>query len=112
MKTDENTSIKARIDRIRQLSDEDQGSAQFYEAAILAQSVLHDTVGGGHPLMATLKNAVEASHWERAAAASHVVVTLYDQGALKSPRLVIAREIEGDILDIAQSQAQAAEISK
>jgi len=112
MKTDENTSIKARIERIRQLSSEDQRSATYYEAAVLAQSVLHDTVGGGHPLMATLKSALEASHWERAVAASRGVVTLFDEGALKSPRLVIAREIEGDILDIAQSQAQAAESSK
>lgn len=112
MKTDENKTIKSRIDRIRQLTDDDQGPEEFYEAAALAQSVLYDTVGGGHPIMATLKSALDASNWERAAAASRSVVALYDEGILKSPRLVIAREIEGDILDIAQSQAQAAEMSK
>jgi hypothetical protein len=36
-------------------------------------------------------------------------VTLFDQGALTSPRLAIAHEIEADILDIAQAQLQAAE---
>lgn len=46
------------------------------------------------------------------AAVTRTLVALYDQGALKSPRLTIAREIEGDILDIAQAQAQAAEVSK
>jgi hypothetical protein len=112
MTTDENNILKARIDRIRQLSGVDQRSSSYYEAAALAQSVLYDTVGGGHPLMAALKNALETSHFERAAAASRAVVTLYDEGVLRSPRLVIAREIEGDILDIAQSQAQAAESSK
>ena len=112
MNTNENTSLKTRIDRIRQLSGDDMRAAKYYEAAVLAQSVLHDTVGGGHPLMATLTNALETSHWERAKAASLALVTLYDEGALKSPRLAIAREIEGDILDIAQSQVQAAETSK
>ena len=39
----------------------------------------------------------------------HSLVTLYDQGGLNSPRLEIAHEIEGDILDIAQKQVEAAE---
>jgi hypothetical protein len=112
MNTNENKSIKARIDRIRHLTGDNQGSDQFFEAAVLAQSVLYDTVSGGHPLMATLKSALDASNWQRAAAASRGVVTLFDEGALKNPRLVIAREIEGDLLDIAQSQVQAAEMSK
>jgi hypothetical protein len=37
------------------------------------------------------------------------VIKLYDQGALKSPRLQIAHEIEGDLLDIAQAQLPASE---
>lgn len=82
---------------------------EFFEAASLALSVLHDTVGGSHPIMAVLKSALDASDWQRAAAASRSVVSLYKEGALKSPRLAIAREIEGDILDIALFQAQAAE---
>jgi hypothetical protein len=109
MAANENEAIKARIDRIRHLCGEDQGATEYYEAASLAQSVLHDTAGGSYPLMATLENALKSADWGRALAGSRAVVALYDQGALKSPRLTIAREIEGDILDIAQAQAQAAE---
>jgi hypothetical protein len=111
MREDENTSIKTRIDRIRDLLKM-SGTANSYVAANLAQSVIHDTVGGGHPIMAALEDALTSSDWIRALAASTTVVTLYDEGALKSPRLTIAREIEGDILDIAQAQAEAAETSK
>jgi hypothetical protein len=109
MISDENIAIKARIDRIRNLSGEEKGGIDYYEAASLAQSVLHDTVGGSHPLMANLKSALEASDWARALGATRGVVALYDEGALKSPRMEIAREIESDFLDIAQLQAQAAE---
>jgi hypothetical protein len=45
----------------------------------------------------------------RAVAAARGVVKLYEQDALKSPRLQIAHEIEGDLLDVAQSQTAAAE---
>jgi hypothetical protein len=112
MAANENAAIKARIDRIRHLSSKDQGTTEYFEAASLAQSVLHDTVGGSHPLMAALENALKSADWSRAVAASRGVVALYDEGALKSPRLTIAHEIEGDILDIAQAQAQAAETSR
>jgi hypothetical protein len=112
MATNENAILKARIGKIRHLCDEEQGLTQYFEAASLAQTVLHDTVGGAHPLMATLQNALESAGWSRAVAASRGVVTLFDEGGLTSPRLEIAHEIEGDILDIAQSQAQAAEIAK
>jgi hypothetical protein len=112
MPADENAAIKARINRIRQLSGEKMGSAHYYEAASLAQSVIYDTVGGSHPLMAALDNALKSADWQRSAAASRSVVALYDEGALQSPRLAIAHEIEGDIIDIAQAQAQAAETSK
>ena len=37
------------------------------------------------------------------------MVTLYEQGMLRSPRLAIAHEIEVDILDSAQGQVEAAE---
>jgi hypothetical protein len=109
MTMEENAAIKARIDNISFLCGEDQGTTEYFEAASLAQSVLYDTVGGSHPLAATIKSALEATDWNRARAASRAVVTLYKEGSLKSPRLVIAREIEGDILDIAQSQAEIAE---
>ena len=62
--------------------------------------------------MAALKDALESADWIRAVGASKAVVALYDEGALTSPRLAIAREIEGDILNIAQAQAEAAETSK
>ena len=112
METHEDAAIKARIDRIRRLVGPDEGSTECFEAASLAQSVLHDTVGGSHPLMVVLQDALKSADWARAVAGSRCVVTLYYEGALKSPRLAIAREIEGDLLDIAQRQAQAVEISK
>ena len=112
MAENESVTIKARIDKIRHLSGVGQGSTEYFEAASLAQVVLHDTVGGNHPLMATVQSALDAADWSRAVAASRAVVTLYDEGGLTSPRLAIAHEIEGDILDIAQSQVQAAETSK
>lgn len=109
MDTNENKTLKARIDHIRHLCDEDQGVTEYFEAAALAQTVLHDTVGSSHPLMAVLSSALEKPDWSRAVAASRGVLKLFDEGGLTSPRLVIAHEIEGNILDIAQSQVQAAE---
>jgi hypothetical protein len=109
MEANENKTLKARIDHIRRLCDEKQGSTAYFEAAALAQTVLHDTVGGSHPLMAALSGALEKADWSRALAVSRGVLKLFDEGGLTSPRLVIAHEIEGDILDIAQSQVQAAE---
>ena len=109
MKTDDNNTLKVRIDHIRRLCGEDQGSTEYLEAAMLAQTVLHDTVGGSHPLTVVLSSALEKADWSRALAASRSVIRLFDEGGLTSPRLVIAHEIEGDLLDIAQSQVQAAE---
>lgn len=108
----ENEKIKERIDKIRYLCERDQGSIEIFEAALLSQAVLHDTVGGSHPLMAALKHAYESKDWDRAEAASRSVAALFDEGALTNPRLAIAHEIEEEILDIAQSQVQAAEIAK
>jgi len=112
MPANENTAIKGRIDRIRFLIGDKMGMTHYYEAASLSQSVLYDTVGGSHPLMAALEDALKSADFQRAKAASSGVVVLYDEGALKSPRLAIAHEIEGEIIDIAQAQAQAAETSK
>jgi len=103
MTPNENTAIKARIERIRRLSSDDQGSTDWFEAASLAQTVLHDTLGGAHPLMAALDHALKSADWSRALAASRGVLELYDEGALKSPRLMIAHEIEGDFLDIGEN---------
>ena len=109
MELDENTRIKTRIQKIRNLSAPGQVGTPCFEAASLAQSVLYDTVGGNHPLMVALGDALKSNDWMRAGAASRNVVTLYDEGGLSSPRLAIAHEIEGDILDIAQKQVEASE---
>ncbi len=109
MATPEEESIKIRIQHIRKLGHEDQGATEYFEAANLAMSVLYDTVGGNHPLYGTLDDALKKSDYGRAVAAARGVVKLYDQGALKSPRLQIAHEIEGDLLDVAQRQTAAAE---
>jgi hypothetical protein len=106
---DERAKIAARIEKIKRLAHEDQGSIQYFEAASLAQTVLHDTVGGSHPLTGAIQNALEKGDWQRAVAAARGVVTLFEHDALTSPRLAIAHEIEGDLLDIAQSQLQGAE---
>ena len=112
MTSNESAAIKARIEKIKHLSGDEQGTTQYFEAASLAQTVLNDTVGGSHPLMAAIQSAFEKGDWSRAVAASRGVVTLYEQGGLTSPRLAIAHEIEGDLLDIAQSQLQAAETNQ
>lgn len=101
--------LAARVAQIRQLSGDNQGSTKWFEAAGLAQVVLQDTVGGNHPLMAALKSALEKADPYRAVAASRGVVRLFDEGGLTSPRLAIAHEIEGDLLNLAQSQTEAAE---
>lgn len=107
----EEATIKARVDRIRRIGRESDLN-EYFEAASLAQSVVHDTVGGSHPLMTAIGQAVTNGTRPRIHGVCSTLVALYDQGALKSPRLTIAGEIEGDILNIAQVQAQAAELSK
>ena len=111
MELDENTWIKTLIEKIRYLSGEEREWVEVLEAVSLAQSVIHDTVGGNHPLMTTLDEALKSGDWRNAVAASRSVITVYDGGGLRSPRLAIAHEIEGDILDIAEEQVKAAEKS-
>lgn len=112
MTDDLNKIVKVRIERIKNLTRDNQGTNQYLEAGGLALTVLHDTVGGSHPLWAVLDTALKKNDWSGALAASRGVMTLFEQGSLKSPRLAIAHEIEGDLLDIAQAQAQAAETAK
>ena len=106
MKSDENTWIKDRIEKIRHLIGENQNLVNRLEAVSLARSVVYDTVGDNHPLMSDLNNALKAKRSMHAVAACRSVVTLYDEGELRSPRLAIAHEIEGEILDIAQKQVE------
>ncbi len=105
-------AIRARIERIRKLASDESDSQQFYEAASIAQSVLHDTSGSGHPLMGALQESVKSGDWTKVLGACRAVLAVYDDGALPSPKLRIAHEIEGSVLDIAQAQAQAAEATK
>jgi hypothetical protein len=101
--------VKSRVAEIRRLSRDNQSSTAWSEAANLALSVLHDTVGGSHPLMSGINDALSKADYSRALAAARAVITLYDGGGLTSPRLVIAHELEGDLLEIAQQQIQRAE---
>lgn len=112
MTPDDDINIKGRIERIRELVQRDKGTVDYYEAASIAQSVLYDTVGSNHPIMSAIQQAVASKDWTKAVGVTKSVLVLFDQGALTSPRLTIAREIESDFLDIAQMQAQAAEANK
>jgi hypothetical protein len=112
MSNDLAATVRARIERVKMLAGPGKGNVQNLEAGGLALTVLHDTVGGSHPLYAILDNALKNNHWAGALAASSGVVTLFEQGGLVSPRLAIAHEIEGDLLNIAQAQAEAAETTK
>lgn len=105
-------SLKKRVERIRILTGHGTGTAQHFEAGGLALTVIHETAGGSHPLASVLDNALKTKDWMNAAAASRALVTLYEQGGLQSPRLAVAHEIEGSLLDIAEAQAKAAEINK
>ena len=103
MQSDENTKIRVLIEMIR------GRVVDPLEEIALAQTVLHETVGRNHPVMEVLDDALKSVDMRKHFPASHSVVTLYDEGMLPSPRLAIAHEIEGDILDVALERIQAAE---
>jgi hypothetical protein len=109
---DLNALVKSRIDRIRFLVGTDHGSYSYFEAASLALTVLHDTVGGTHPLCTVLDTALKSRDFVTACATSRAVVALSEQGGFTNPRLAIAHEIEGSLLDVAQVQAEAAEVNR
>ena len=117
MALDENAKIQDRIDRIKDLikeGDRNTPNDKLYEATALAQSIIYDIRGANHPLMTNLDRANQmiAGHMigeGSATGACQSVIALHEQGALNSPRLEIAHEIEGDILNIAQKQVEAAE---
>lgn len=110
MAKDLNQLITDRIQFIKRLTSPAQGTNDYLEAASLSLSVLHDTVGGSHPLYAVLDKALKSTDWNTALGASRAVVRLHEQGGgFASPRLAIAHELEGSLLDIAEAQAKAAE---
>ncbi len=108
MVLDENTRIEKVVEGIRELS---KGKSAHRVTTVigLSQMVLCDTVGKSHPLMAVLDDALKSKDVGPAFFASKTVADLFDEGMLISPRLAIAHEIEGDILDIAQKQVEASE---
>ena len=104
MELDENTAIENLIEILRK-------KPWGIDALAIAQSVVYDTVGGSHPIMAILDDARKSDNNYDIRRAISSVVTLYEQGMLRSPRLAIAHEIEVDILDIAEEQVKSAEKS-
>ena len=107
---DENTEIQNRIEKIRDLIG--GGMEELFEAVSLARSVIYDIRGDNHPLMTDLSKALQLLNVPRsspAVAACRSVIALHETGGLSSPRLEIAHEIEGDILDIAQKQVEMSE---
>jgi len=101
--------IDARVRRVKALAHDDCKLKEIIEAASIAQSIVHDTAGPGHPLMHTLREAVRVGDWTHLLGACRAMLALYEDGALPGPRLRIAHEIDGAVLDIAQAQAQIAE---
>jgi len=99
---------KSRVYKMRQLLSQEFITAAC-EAAVIGQSILYDTIGGSHPLMKQLGDAILTNNFTTLTALSNGVIGLFEQGALISPRLTIAGEIESEILDIAQEQVQASE---
>lgn len=102
MELDENKAIENLIDILRK-------RRYGIDAFAIARSVVYETVGENHPIMPILDDAWRSDRQSTHMDAIGSVITLYDQGILRSPRLAIAHEIEGDILDIAQGQVEAAE---
>lgn len=109
MENNQDKIIRERVEKIEKLVERLDSHEEAYEAAMLAQAVLNDTVGGAHPLMASIKNALEKPSITQAHAAGKALVKLFKEGGLVSPRLLIAHEIESSFLDLAQSQAESAE---
>ena len=105
MESNENKKISALVEQIR------NRKVDHYEAIALAKTIIHNTVGGNHPVIKVLDDALKSDNMRKQVYAAHSVVTLYDEGMLESPRLAIAHEIEGDILNIAEDQVKAAEKS-
>lgn len=97
------------IAKMRSLIGEDTHIGQTHEAVALAQTLLHDTLGERHPMMATLKAFVQKPDYSQGQGTCRTIITLYEQGALTNPRLQIAKELEEDVIDVADRQWREAE---
>ena len=107
----EDKSITHRIGRIRALVSNHEDSEENFELGMLAKTVLVDTVGAHHPLMESLSVALTGGSRAMMTAACRTLLTLHEQGALRSPALRVARDLEGEIFDVAEAQVKAAEKS-
>jgi len=107
--TDYEKRIQARADDIRRLLSESGDFLDWFEAANLSLALLNDTVVSSHPLVSSIRDALEKGDYNRALSAARAVVRLHDSNGLSNPRLEIAHEIEGDLLAIAQQQVEGAE---
>jgi hypothetical protein len=111
----EDKSIAERIVKIREYSKlGDWTSAHVettdvYEIGMLGKSVLIDTVGDGHPLMEGFSTAMSGPNHNLMRASCRALVMIYDQGALRSPVLRVAQDLEGEILAVADAQTRLAE---
>jgi hypothetical protein len=99
----------ALIEKIRQLSGPDASTEQHYEAITLSQAVLHETLGDRHPLMVSFNSIIENYNWSKADGSCKTLITLYEQGRLVNPRFQIAKELEGDVINVAEQQWKEAE---
>jgi len=99
----------AMIGKMRSLIGENAHLGLIHEAVALAQTLLHDTLGDRHPLMTTLKSFVEKPDFSKGQGTCRTIITLYEQGALISPRLQIAKELEEDVIDVAERQWREAD---
>jgi hypothetical protein len=102
-------AIERRIARIQQVLAAEGEVEDYVEAGTLALSILHDTVGDGHPLAVAIRPAVDHSNWILLKGACRSVVALFADGGLQNPRLRIAHELDADILIVAKNQLKAAD---
>ena len=110
MESAKNTGKGALIERIRDLIENKDiaDPLVYHEIDALVRSVLYDTLGANHPLMANR----DGEDFFKFVAAGRGVIHLYETDELRSQPLAIAHEIEGDILDIAEERLKASENSE
>ena len=94
---------------MRSLIGGDSHIGHTHEAVALAQTLLHETLGNRHPLMATLNSFVQKPDFSQGEGTCRTIIALYEQGALTNPRLQIAKELEEDVIDVAERQWREAE---
>jgi len=103
--------LKSKIERADRLSNANLGVSEILQGAGISQTIVYETLGPAHPLYKNLEDGIKSNEWDRALAASRAVIDLYQMGGLRNPRLSIAKEIETDILEVAQQQVRRAELA-